>query len=104
MNKFKKWIIRKLGGIPKDELYSIPLRTEISEFELIELQSRYIQCGVVPTSDEAEKEFIKSKLFQDIVRYIEIPIYVIPNKERCTITYTAKIKIPKEYIRSENNE
>lgn len=104
MKKFKRWLIKKLGGIPKGELYSITLRTEITNVQLMEIQSRYIQCGVVPTSDEVEKGFIKSKLLQDIVRYIDIPIQVIPNPERCTTTYTSRIKIPAEYIRGDDSE
>lgn len=97
MNKFKKWIIRKLGGIPKDELSIIKPKIEISETELIEIESKF---SVVGTHRHAEDEihFIKGRLIGNILSKIHFPIKSRKNFIDDTTEYSAIIKIPKEYI------
>lgn len=103
MSKFRNWIIRKLGGIPKDELSRINPKIEISETELIEIESKFIVVGThCPAEDEIH--FIKGRLIGNILSKIHFPIESRKNFIDGTTEYSAIIKIPKEYIRSDEDE
>ena len=101
MSKFRSWLIKKLGGIPKDELCHIPIKTTISNYELCEVQARFLPCGL---TRDVSVEFIKRRLLEDIVKRIDLPIEARENKVLNSTEYISKIKIPKEYIRSDEND
>lgn len=103
MKKFRKWVIRKLGGIPKDEFTEIKPKIEISEIDLVGIESRFSVVGThYPTEDEIH--FIKGRLMGNILDKINFPIKARKNIIEGKTEYSAIIKIPKEYIRSDEDE
>ena len=101
MSKFRSWLIKKLGGISKDELCHIPLKTTISNYELCEIQARFLPYGL---TRDVPIEFIKRRLLEDIVKRIDLPIETRKNQVLNSMEYISKIKIPKEYIRRDEND
>ena len=94
ISKFRKWLIKKLGGITPDEkITPIMLSESHRKIETIE-------ASLILSKRQADeyREYIQPILERDIFNQLmgKINIYTVDMPNVCEIKYVAKLNVVKE--------
>ena len=94
MNRFKKWLIHKLGGISKEE--TIEFKTQNVSLQTI--KAKYcISENELLVMDRLTEDRIKRELAYDLLHFIQ-PEYICVN-DFDNRFIMAKLELPSKYIK-----
>lgn len=94
MSKFRKWLIKKLGGITPDEKIT-PIILNESHIKIETLEASVI---ISKLQADVDREYVQTVLERDIFKQLtrKINIYTVDTPNVCDIKYVAKLKVVKE--------
>lgn len=100
MNRFKKWLIKKLGGTPNDEICEVIGSDKEVIAAMVEYPYRPDRAEESAWYDECAKE----RLMNVLKKRIEPEFSSIVNYDRMVKQYRARITIPKKFVKKEESK
>ena len=99
MNRFRKWLIHKLGGYTKEDIDNQPIKYSVQNIKLETIKAihyvddyRIFNC----TQDDIES-YLQDMLSKKILTHIR-PEYCWEQDGK-EIRYIAKIELPSQYVK-----
>ena len=100
-SKFRRWLVHKLGGIMPSDVVTYEVKTQ--NIKLVPVYARY-EISNMACFSEAFEDALKRELKIRMLDYIQ-PVYTVEKDEaRLTYIYKAKIELPEEYIKHNEEE
>ena len=106
MTKFRKWLIKKLGGYIKEDFpeYFTPVKYTKIEMNLVPIKAQLnldnFKIMQKNYSDEYLEHRIKQDLKNELLKHIE-PEYILENNPDYENSITAKLELPSKYIKEQ---
>lgn len=98
MKKFKKWLIRKLGGYTEQIAYAPKKIIQIPDYEryipiYLNYEMANRELAIIPKKHITTH--VKEQLAKCLMNEFDLPIETIENFERCSKTFRTRIFIPE---------
>ena len=99
MNKFKKWLIHRLGGYTKEDIDNTPVKYNVQNIKLESIKAiHYFDVyKFLNLPQEIAESIFKSEMAKELLTHIK-PEYCW-EKDGEKIKYIAKIELPSKYVK-----
>ena len=101
ISKFRRWLVYKLGGFMPSDVVKYEVKTQ--NIKLVPIYAS-LEISNIACFSEAYEDVLKSHLKIKLLDHIQ-PVYRVEKDEaRPTYIYKAKIELPEEYIKHNEEE